>query len=227
MIRSGIGTLKERSLHAALKAWYAQPGDRFEVDVDGYVIDIVRGELLIEIQTSNFATLKRKLHDLTRLQQVRLVYPIAVDKWIVKRGADGKTPLGRRKSPQRGNIYHLFRELVRFPKLVMLDTFSIEAALVRIEQIRVNDGQGSWRRGGWRITDHKLLEIAGQVVLESPDDFRNLLPNGLTDPFTTHDLANALGERISLAQKMAYCLREMGAVEHIGKRGNAYLYSTH
>ena len=46
-----IGTLRERPLHASLKRWYAEPGDRAEVAVDGYVIDLVRGDLLIEVQT--------------------------------------------------------------------------------------------------------------------------------------------------------------------------------
>ena len=35
-----IGTYQEKSLHAALKAWYAAPGDRIpEQPVDGYVAD--------------------------------------------------------------------------------------------------------------------------------------------------------------------------------------------
>ncbi len=42
-----IGTLGERSLHAALKEWYAEQGDLLEREVDGYVIDIVRGDLLV------------------------------------------------------------------------------------------------------------------------------------------------------------------------------------
>ena len=57
----GIGTLQENSLHAALKTWYAQPGDQLECKVDGYVIDLVRGDLLVEVQTANFSAIKRKL----------------------------------------------------------------------------------------------------------------------------------------------------------------------
>jgi hypothetical protein len=56
--QNGIGTLQETSLHSALKAWYARPGDRFEVFIDGFYIDIVRSELLIEIQTRNFSAIK-------------------------------------------------------------------------------------------------------------------------------------------------------------------------
>ena len=56
-----IGTLNEGSLHAQLKAWYREPGDLVEHPVDGYVIDLVRGETLVEIQTGGLAPLKRKL----------------------------------------------------------------------------------------------------------------------------------------------------------------------
>jgi hypothetical protein len=39
----------------------ARPGDRFEVPVDGFVIDIAQEDLLIEIQTRNFSSIKSKL----------------------------------------------------------------------------------------------------------------------------------------------------------------------
>jgi hypothetical protein len=55
---SGIGLLNEKPLHASLKQWYSRPGDRFEVPIDRFVIDIVRGDLLIEIQTRNLAAIK-------------------------------------------------------------------------------------------------------------------------------------------------------------------------
>jgi len=32
-----------------LKQWYARPGDQLEVELDGFIVDIVRGEQLIEI----------------------------------------------------------------------------------------------------------------------------------------------------------------------------------
>src|SRR5919106_3118329 len=80
----GIGLINEKPLHASLKQWYARPGDRFEVPVDGFVIDIVRDDLLIEIQTRNFASIKSKLTKLVCCHKVRLVYPIVQEKWIVR-----------------------------------------------------------------------------------------------------------------------------------------------
>src|SRR6185503_20785886 len=86
---SGIGLLNEKPLHASLKQWYAQPGDQFEVPVDGFVIDIVRGSQLIEIQTRNLAAINSKLYKLTKSHQVRLIYPIVKEKWIVRSATGG------------------------------------------------------------------------------------------------------------------------------------------
>lgn len=71
---NGINTYNEKSLHADLKQWYALPGDKMEVRVDGYIIDLVRGDLLIEIQTGGFSPLKRKLAHLAQAHPVRLVF---------------------------------------------------------------------------------------------------------------------------------------------------------
>lgn len=225
VVVNGIGTLTEKSLHAALKDWYAGPGDQLEVVVDGFVVDIVRSDLLIEIQTSNFSALKHKLTVLTEQHQVRLVYPVAREKWIVRLNARGRQ-VGRRKSPKRGRVVHVFDELVRIPTLVTRPNFSVEVLLVQAEQILCNDGKGSWRRQGWSVVDHRLLDVVEQVVMESPGDFRALLPADLPDRFTTRDLADALELQRNLARKMAYCLREMGALEVVGKRRNAIVYSS-
>ena len=111
----GIGLLNEKPLHASLKQWYARPGDRFEVAVDGFVIDIVRNDLLIEIQTGSFSAIKSKLANLARSHRVRLVYPIVQEKLIVRLATDGRRGAVRRKSPKRGRLEDLFWEMVNIP----------------------------------------------------------------------------------------------------------------
>jgi hypothetical protein len=224
-----IGTLGEKSLHAALKAWYAHPDDRLETPVDGYIADIVRcdaaaGELLIEIQTGRFGSIKQKLTSLLDNHRLRLVYPIAQDKWIVTLAADGETRLRRRKSPRRGITEHLFLELVSIPKLVCHPNFAVEVLLVQEEEIRRDDGRGSWKRGGISIHDHRLLAVVDQIPLDSPSDYRIFLPPELAQPFTSADLATALKQPRDLAQKMIYCLREIGVIEISGKKGRALVY---
>jgi len=220
----GIGTIQEGSLHASLKAWYALPGDLYEVTVDGYTIDIVRGELLIEIQTRNFSALKQKLKTLVERHRVRLVYPIPMEKWIAYEAVDGRALLGRRRSPKRGSLVDLFYELVSFPQLVRNQNFSIEALLIREEELRRKTAYRS--RKGWSTVDRRLMDVLDHATFQSPSDFGHLLPRTIRSPFTTHDLANALRLSHNLAQKMAYCLRGMGAIEAVGKRGKSLLYVT-
>ena len=220
-----IGTLGEKSLHSSLKDWYAQPGDQLEIEVDGFHIDIIRSNLLIEIQTANFSSLRRKLNTLIENHPLRLVFPIAQEKWIVRLAADGVTQIGRRKSPKKGNLFHLFEELVSIPDLIKHPNFSLEVLLIQEEEIRCDDGTGSWRRKGLRMVDHRLIEVLDQHIFKEPSDFLALIPHDLTDPFSTKELSESIDQPRWIAQKMAYCLRNIGIIEIVGKNGNLLLYS--
>jgi hypothetical protein len=221
---SGIGTLQENALHAALKAWYALPGDQIETVVDGYVIDLVSNNLLVEVQTGNFSKIKKKLYKLLENHPVRLVYPIPLEKWILRLSEDGTTILGRRKSPKRGRIEHIFQELVRFPGVVLNPNFSLEALFIHMEVVWRDDGRGSWRRKGRSVVDQRLIEIVSRSVFSGLDDYRKLIPPNLSSVFTVSDLAKASAQPRQLAGKMAYCLREMGIIEPVGKHGHWIAY---
>jgi hypothetical protein len=225
MAKSQISTLNEKPLHDALKRWYAQAGDRLEVPVDGSIVDIVRGELLIEIQTGNFSAIRRKLEKLLKNHPVRLVYPIAKEKWIVRLSDDGITPTSRRRSPKRGAYEHVFGELVRLPELVKNANFSIEILLIEEEETRRYDGIRGWRRGGWVIEEHRLRRVVERRTLASPEDFGNFISSDLPEPFSVTELAAAAGYPRRLAQKAIYCLRLMGCLDPAGKRGKAVLYT--
>ena len=220
---SGIGLLNEKALHASLKQWYARQGDRFEVPVGGFVIDIVRDDLLIEIQTGNFASIKSKLSRLVRSHQVRLVYPIVQEKWIVRSATGDPDRVIRRKSPKRGRLEDLFREMVSIPQLLSHRNFSLEVLMIQEEQARRYEGKRQWRRRGWAIEARRLLEVLDRRLFKESADWRGFLPEGL-ESFTTGDLATAMDTSRDLAQKMAYCLREGRVIELIGKRGRANLY---
>jgi hypothetical protein len=219
-----IGLLNERPLHASLKTWCARPGDRFEVVVDGYVVDIVRDGLLLEIQTRGFSSIKPKLDDLVRNHSIRLVYPIAREKWIVKPAKANGEQATRRKSPRRGRIEDVFWELVSFPQLLTNPRFSLEVLLIQEEEIRRYAGKRHWRRRGWVTEERRLLDVVDGVLFEEPGDWRALLPDGLDDPFTTADLAESMEIRRPLAQKLAYCYRNAGLIELTGKQGRANNY---
>jgi len=214
----------ENSLHESVKRWYAKPGDLIEEHVEGYLIDVVRGERLIEVQTRNFSAIKKKLGRLVQNHRVHLVHPVSQNKWIVRIDADGER-LSRRKSPRRGRVEDVFLELVYMPELMKDPNFSLEVLLIDSEEVLIKDGRGSWRRRGWSIHDRTLLEVGESRVFSEPRDLLTLIPGSLRPEFTTRQLSEALGLRLNIAQKMVYSLRRMGGVEATGKRGRAPLYS--
>ncbi len=221
----GIGTLQERSLHASLKELYDSPATQSEVEVDGFIIDIVQNDLLIEIQTRNFSAIKKKLAKLMKKHRVRLVHPIAEEKIIIHQDSKGRV-IGKRKSPKRGTIANIFEEMVRLPTFLINTNFELEVILTREEEIRIKDGNGSWRRRGWSIYDHHLVEIIDRQLFQKPEDMLSLIPKTITEPFTTRSLSEEIMISQKLAQKMTYCMKKMKILKMVGKQGNAFLYET-
>lgn len=212
--------MNEHSLHADIKKWYSLPGDHMETKVDEFIVDIVRGSLLIEVQTGNFFALKEKLTSLLDTHRVRLVHPIPERKYLVQINTSGEV-IRRRKSPKKGKLVDLFSELVSIPSLIRADNFSIEVLMIEEEETRCNDGKGSWRRRGVSIRDKKLLCVTDRVLFRNAKDFLRFLPRDLNVRFTNKKLARKAGISLSLARKITYCLRKMGIISKTGKRGKA------
>ncbi|MGQ0570088.1 MAG: hypothetical protein ACT4P5_11280 [Armatimonadota bacterium] len=221
---SRIGTLRETPLHAALKGHLAQAGDKLEAPVAGCVVDILRGDVIFEIQTAGFAALRRKLPGLLERHRVRLVYPIALERWIVSTNMRG-TPVSRRKSPRRGRLEHLFLELVSFPELATHPNLAVDVLLVREEVVRGPAlSARRYRQRRYHAQERRLLEVVEHVTFASPDDYRRFLPPSLPHPFSCRDLAEALEQPAYVAQKIAYSLRKMGLIVGAGRRGQAPTY---
>ena len=219
-----IGTLRENPLHASLKRWYAQPDDGVEVLMDGFVIDLVRDDLLIEVQTRGFSSLKPKVVALLGLgRRVRIVFPIPVEKWIVKVDDEGEV-LSRRRSPRHGTPIDVFAELVSFPELISHPNLELEVLLINEEEFRHQTPGRSWRRNGWSILERRLIEVVDTLPLGHLEYLAALLPVELPDLFTTADLATGLGQPRRVAQQMAYCLRKAGAIVAVGRRGQGVVY---
>jgi hypothetical protein len=221
VLRSG----RESSLHSAIKKWYFLEGDKLEVKVDDFVVDIVRGDLLIEIQTGNFSAIRPKLLRLLSEHKLRLVYPIPRVKWIVHRSTATGEAFDRRRSPKKGRLADLFSELLRIPTLFSKGDFSIEVLMVEVEEVWCEDGIGSWRRKGASIEDRRLIRVLERQIFEGKTDFLRILPKELPDPFSNRHLAASLGISVSQSRKMTYSLRRMGAITHVAKKANQMLFA--
>lgn len=220
---SGIGVLREGPLHAALKDALAGPGDRTEVKVGRYVIDLVRADgELVEIQTGGFGPLGPKLDALLDAHRVRIVHPIAAERRIVRVDENGEV-LSTRRSPRRATAVELFDRLVTFPSLLAHPNLVLEVILTREDHIR-GAAPVKKRRRTLDSGQRRLVEIVDRVVLERPQDALGLLPPLPAGPFTTKELATLVGCRTVLAQRTAYCLHVMELVTPAGKRGRAPLH---
>ncbi|MBN1261135.1 MAG: hypothetical protein JXB35_10680, partial [Anaerolineae bacterium] len=193
--------------------------------VAGFIIDLVQGSLLIEVQTASFASIKRKLLALVPNHPMVLVYPIAQEKWVVKRPLEKAGKYPRRKSPKRGALLDLFEELVSFPNLIDHPNFSLDVALTEEEEWRRWSPKQGWRRKGWVIEERRLLRIIEIQRFSSRLDIAPLIPATLPERFTTEELAQATHRSRRFARKMAYCLRHLMLITPVGKRGNALLYT--
>ena len=222
---SAFGSGRESSLHSAIKKWYSLEGDKLEAKVDSFIVDIVRGDLLIEIQTANFSTIKPKLRCLLQGHKVRLVYPIPKKKWIVHRSMSNGEITGRRMSPKKGSLYDLFSELIRISDLFHIGNLSIEVLMIEVEEIWCNDGKGSWRRKGASIEDRKLIRVFERRIFEHKADFLRFLPQDLPDPFSNKDLAESLGLPVNQSRRMTYSLRKIGTMTQVGKNRNQMLFT--
>ena len=219
-----IGTLNEGALHAQLKDWYRRHGDRIEQVVDGFVVDLVRGNLLVEIQTGSFAPLRRKLDLLTRQHRVRLVAPVPLVRRIIRLSDEGEI-LSARRSPRRGRVEDIFNLLVSIPSLLCCPRFELDVVLTREDELRAHRPGRAFRRRGWVVTGRRLVSVERCVRIGSPAEAAALLPPGLPELFDTAQLADAAGIDRRLAQQTAYCLRAMGVLYAAGKRGNAVVHA--
>ena len=224
---SDFTTFREGSLHAALKARYAASiaDARVESAVDGFVVDVAGPNEVVEIQTGSFGSASRKLERLVASHRVVLVYPIPIEKWLVRVDADGRV-LGRRRSPKRGLALDLFDELVHIPGLVAHPDFRIELPLTCEEEIRgpIPDGARYRYPRTWRRLDRRLLEVTETRRIDTPADLACLLPVGLPEPFTTADIVAATGRSKRLAGRAVYCLERSGAIARLPRRGRFVAY---
>lgn len=220
-----IGTLKESSLHAKLKTIYNEGTGKIEKQVDKYIIDSVRNELLIEIQTKNFSSIRKKLETLIKNHRVLLVHPIIQDKWITYQDVRNNKISKKRLSPKHGSFLEIFHEMIYISDLISNPNLILEAILIQAEEIRINDGLGSWMRKGWSIDDRKMIKIIDRRLFSNPKHFLNLISPFINSPFTNQNLSNSLGITLKLARKITYSLRRMNILEISEKIGNTYLFS--
>lgn len=216
----------ETSLHRELKTRYAAGDARIEVPLESYRIDVVSGDQLIEIQHGSLSAIWRKVAKLVASHEVLVVKPIVARKTLVKLDREGGQVLERRRSPKQGTYWDIFHELIYFRSVFPHPNLSVEIPLVEVEEWRF-PGHGRrrrWGRNDFQVADEKLVGIQSVRRISSAQDLIQWLPRRMGASFDTAQLAEKIDVPRWVAQRIAYCLRHMGAIEQVSKRGNSRLY---
>ena len=234
----GFSTLNESKLHNSLKILYQEIYDgQTEVEQYGHVYDIVsKNGNIIEIQTKNLAKLLPKILDtIEKGHNVKLVHPVPLITRIELQDEEGKI-ISKRKSPKKGSIYSIFRELTGIYPLLTNPHFSLEVVEIEMteERVRTNqpvqskNGRRRFRRN-WNKTGKRLDTIINTTRFSKPEDYLKLLPP-LQKPFCAKDLKQALDKAPAIPKHTAdahliiWVLSHAGLIEQVETKGRSKYY---
>lgn len=222
--RNGIGTLQEKTVHAILKDYYAPDKDMQEIPVNGYVADIFTGSEIIEIQTANLNKLREKLDSFLPEYPVTIVYPIPHIKWLSWIDEESGECSVPRKSPVKGNIYRAFYELYKIKAYLPDKNLRLCFPLLDIEEYRLLNGWSKDRKKGSCRYDRIPVAMVEEIRFERVEDYLQLIPYELQEPFTAQEFALAVKIRKEEAGRVLHILNYLHIVDACGKKGRAYIY---
>lgn len=222
--RDGIGTLKEKTVHGILKDYYAPDKEMQEIVVNGYIADIFTGTEIIEIQTAGFDKIREKLKAFLPEYSVTIVYPIPHIKWLgwIDEESGECSPL--RKSPVKGTVYRAFYELYKIKHFLPDHNLHLCFPLLDVEEYRLLNGWSKDKKRGSVRYDRIPVAMAGEVRIDRVEDYMQLIPCDLKEPFTVQEFAKAVKLRKERAQTVVHILHYLGIIERCGKQGRAYIY---
>lgn len=221
---NGIGTLKEKTIHAVLKNYYASDSSEQEQRIEGFVADIFTQGKIIEIQSRNFNTLRKKLETFLPLYNVTIVYPIPATKWLSWIDETTGEITSRRKSPKKGSIYAIIPELYRIKPFLGHPNLHFILTFIDVEEYRLLNGWNHTKKRGSTRHDGIPKNLVNEIYLDTPTDFTCFLPHTLPSYFTTKDLQKETKISQSIATTCLHILYHLGIIKRIGKQGKAYLY---
>lgn len=220
----GIGTLTEKTVHAVLKNYYQPDPSKQEIPIGNLVADIFTGEEILEIQTRNFFPLRKKLEAFLPDYPVTIIYPLPYQKWVIWIDEETGELTPKRKSPKTGSLYDAFKELYKIKDFLSHCHLTIKVVFLDMEEYRLLNGWSRDRKRGSRRYDRIPLSLVEETTLTCPEDYLQLLPYGLEEPFSVKTFAKAVKIKQDRASQILQILYQFNLVERIGKKGNAYLY---
>ncbi len=224
VLRQGIGTLGEKTLHSAVKYYFQPDPAKREVKSGPYWADAVWEEGIVEIQTCSFERLRPKLQYYLPQGPVTVVYPVPAKKSLIWITEEGETTPPR-KSPAKPMAGQVLWELYKLRELLPHPNLRLCVLLLEVEEYRLLNGWSKDKKRGSTRFDRMPVSLLEEVWIRSAAEYRKLLPENPPVPFTSREFGKAVGLSPKKATLAANVLRTLGVIQQQGKRGNAFLYS--
>jgi len=233
-----IGTLQEKRLHATVKRYLCEDVSTHEIPLISIlpaderpkggrkpVADVLAENCIFEVHTGGFYPLRSKIQwylDNTPYR-VTVVHPMAGIKylsWIDP--ADGRVA-SRNKSPRRGRVRDVAKELYWLSDFIGSPRFSIRLLLLEIEEYRLLDGYGKEKKSRASRYERFPTALLGDIMLYEPEDYAfYFLPEDLRNaPFTAAEYAKATGIRGKTTYSMLRLMIKLGILSEGEKIGRS------
>ena len=186
----GIGTYNEKRFHRVFKRFVTEDASCYEVKIGRFIADVLCDGHITEIQTSNFASLKKKIeYYLTETEYtVSVVKPLICERKIVR--ADKKTGEVKyvRRSPRKESVNDALCDLYYLRDFLTNDRLLVHLMYVRAEEYRYSE-RVRYRKKGAFDSDLFPIEIVREEVLCGAQDYLRFMPQELRsgEDFTVKD----------------------------------------
>jgi hypothetical protein len=222
--KTGIGTLREKTVHAVVKEYLEPRREYQEIKVGSFFADIYNEKGIFEIQTRNFRNLRKKLDYFLKVEPVTIVYPVPYIKqvrWLDEE--TGELSAGR-KSPKKGSPALILYELYQIKEYLLHPNLSILILLMNMEETKLLNGWSYDKKRGATRYDRIPTALVEEILIETKEDYEKLLPKSLPKQFTAKEFQKAARLSDKAVSRGLQVLMEAGVIERIGKKGRAYLY---
>ncbi len=222
--KSNIGGLGEKTMHLTFKYFFEENSDFHEVPVGKYYADILKDQRILEIQTANFCSFRKKLAQVSKEYPVTVVHPLKRTKRLFWTDTESGEICGGRISPKHEDIYNAFSQLVYIRELLQRENLSFCFPVVDCEEYKLLCGWDKQRKKG--SVRYKLIptELVGFYEFDSSFAFAALLPRSDDEYLTVKSVSKLIKKSPAVASPFVNTLMYLDILRRNGKIGNTIKY---